>query len=271
MSPANHASKTAQRKSPQASEGTEAGLTPRGASGRPLDEREEGHKGRADLPEEAVDLRGMPDVVGADDAEDVGGDAGLPEDLVAAHRPVERGLPAARQAIAVVEIPRAVEAEADGEPFLRQEPAPLPVEERAVGLQAVGDRPARRTEPAFDRDDPAEVTDAQDRRLAAVPGEADDLVGRGGDVLGDIGLEEVFGHAGRLVPGLPRRAPAQVVAIAAGQIAGRSRRLDERPAPGRGCSSSGSQLQSRRLDENLEPARPVDHRRDFIIPGNFML
>ncbi len=33
MSPANHASKTAQRKSPQASEGTEAGLTPRGVPG----------------------------------------------------------------------------------------------------------------------------------------------------------------------------------------------------------------------------------------------
>ena len=165
-----------------------------------LDEREKGHGRRADLPEEAVDLERPAGVVGADDAEDVGRDAVAAQDVVAAHRVVEGRPAVAGQAIAVVDLARTVEAEPDREPLGREEPAPFVVEERAVGLQAVGDRPSRRAEPALDLDDPAEVIEAEDGRLAAVPGEADDLVGRGGDVLGDIGFEEVVGHAATARP-----------------------------------------------------------------------
>src|SRR4030065_1176807 len=97
----------------------------------------------------------------------------------------------------IMDLPRAVEADPDREPFGRQEAAPLLVEERAVGLQAVDDRSAGRAAPALDRDDLPIIIEAEDDRLAAVPGEADDLVRRGADMLGGIGIEGGVGTGGR--------------------------------------------------------------------------
>ena len=72
--------------------------------------------------------------------------------------------------------------------------------------------------------------DAKDVGRDAVPGEADDLIRRCGDVLSDIVLEEVFGHAGRPAHGTGR-ASSEIVTIAAGQVAGGAGRPDENLEP----------------------------------------
>ncbi len=130
----------------------------------------------------------------ADDAEDIDRDPVPPQDLVPAHRLLEGGSSVPPEAVPVVDLPRTVQAEADRESLGGQEPPPPIVEQRAVGLHSVGDRPAVGTEATLDIDDFTEIIDAQDGGFPAVPGEPDDLVGRGGEVLGDVVLEEVEGH-----------------------------------------------------------------------------
>ena len=152
------------------------------------------------------------------------------QNLKAADRVVEGRSAVPAQAMAVVERPRTVEAQPDGEAFGGEKPAPVVVEEGPICLHPISDAAAGRAETALDLDGLPEVIDSQDRRLASVPGEADDLVGRSGDVLGDVFLKEVLGHAGR--PGRSEPwALIQVVAVAAGQVAGGPGRFDEHLEP----------------------------------------
>ena len=186
--------------------------------------------------------------MGADDAENVGRDAMAAQDLPAPQGGIEGRPAVAASAAAVVEVAGPVEAEAHREPGRSEEPAPVLVEQGPVRLNSVGDLSPRRSETALDLDDPAEVVQAKDGRLAAVPGEPDDLVGRGGDVLTDIGLKEVIGHPHGSV-GARLGAPVEVIAVFAGQIAGGSGRLDEDlEAPRDGAH---------RFDFSTQPGHPI--------------
>ena len=112
----------------------------------------------------------------------------------AAHHLVERSLAALVDAIGVVQLARAVDAQADEELVRLEEGAPLVVEQRAVGLDRVR-RPAVRALVAFDVLDRAlEEVEAHQRRLAALPGD-DDLRPRLRlEQLADVGLEQLVRH-----------------------------------------------------------------------------
>jgi len=72
---------------------------------------------------------------------------------------------------------------------------------------------------------PVEI-DAEDTRLSAVPGKTDDFTGGSPDVLEDILLKKVIGHAKYL--GIWKEAfLPQIVTISAGKVAPRASRLDE--------------------------------------------
>jgi hypothetical protein len=61
-----------------------------------------------------------------------------------AHDKLVRGTPGLVSAAGVVKARRSVNADADVEAVLREEGAPLVVEQHAVGLEVVDARPARR-------------------------------------------------------------------------------------------------------------------------------
>jgi hypothetical protein len=71
-----------------------------------------------------------------------------------------------------------------------------------------------------------EIVEPRDRRFSPMPGEADHLVWGSGDVLDDVGFQEVIRHAA----GLGLRVEMiflQIVAIGASQVAEGPGRLDE--------------------------------------------
>ena len=108
------------------------------------------------------------------------------------------GLTVLGDAVSVMHLLGAVQAESDGEALRREKAAPVLVEEGPVGLDAVGDAPVRGLVLALQRHDLAEVVQAQDGRLPAVPGEPDHCLRGGVDVLDDVLLQDVVGHAERL-------------------------------------------------------------------------
>ena len=103
-----------------------------------------------------------------------------------------------------MQLARTVQTEPYRKSFLGQKPAPFFVEKRAVGLEPIDDRPAGRAILALEGDDPAKTVQPERGRLAAVPGKTDDIVGRGGDMLGDIRFEDVVRHARRRGAGYRR-------------------------------------------------------------------
>ena len=87
-----------------------------------------------------------------------------------------------------------------------------------------------------------------------------------------VGLEEVVGHARRPGPG-PRRPFVEVVAVAAGQVAGRAGRLDEDLEPARRNGHERmilcpSLLRLTRTRDRPAPARPTVEGADEIGDAN---
>ena len=76
-------------------------------------------------------------VGGVDRAQDVEVDVVLAQVPPAAHHQVERALPAAVDAVGVVQLARTVDAQAHEEVVLLEERAPVVVEQQAVGLERV--------------------------------------------------------------------------------------------------------------------------------------
>jgi len=145
-------------------------------------------------PRNIADALADPDVPRVDDAQDVAAHAVALQQPPAAHDVRVRGRTAAGDPVAVVVLRRAVEAQADEETLGREEAAPRLVEEGAVGLEGVEDPPARRPVPLLERDDPAEVVEPEDGRLAAVPEEIDRPFGGDFDLLADVLLQQIVGH-----------------------------------------------------------------------------
>ncbi len=89
----------------------------------------------------------------------------------------------------VVQFARTIEAEADIEILFAEKFAPLVVDRRAVGLNTIDDLFILRQVFFLQFDGFAEEIDAKQRRLAAVPREADDFSGRRLDMLDDVAFE----------------------------------------------------------------------------------
>ena len=127
---------------------------------------------------------------------------------------------------AIMESSGPVQAEPDRKFRLGQEAAPRVVQENPVGLQTVADYPAGRFVPSLQINRSAIKIKPGQGRLPAVPGKANNLVCRGGDLLDDDSLEKTVIHQQRRSV-LGRRGLPRVIAVNAAQVAGRAGRLDE--------------------------------------------
>jgi hypothetical protein len=125
----------------------------------------------------------------------------------------------------VVQLSRAVDRQSDEEAVLCEELAPLIIKQRAVGLKGVGDRLALRVL-LLKFDDLAEERYAQQRRLAALPGEADLGDRLILDVLADVFFQHFVTHP-PLVLALVQLLLFQIEAVFAVEVADRPDRLGQ--------------------------------------------
>ena len=166
----------------------------------------------------------MPDVLGMHDTQKIDRDLVFEQQSIALHRLPVRGLPVLGYAIDVVQRRWTVEAEPDAKTFSRKKAAPVVVKEHAVGLDAVGDSPIRGQMFALELGYLAEIVNPEHGRLAAVPEEIDLRFGGDGDLLADVLLQQIVGHAKRLAVRI-EQVLMQVVTVAAIEVAGRPRRF----------------------------------------------
>ena len=175
------------------------------------------------VAEEAIDRAAVFLVGGVDRAQYVEVDSVLAQEPPALHHLVEGALFAAVDTVGVVELARAVDAQADQKVVFLEEGAPVIVEKDAVGLKGVLHDLSR---PAvlFDEFDGApEEVELHQRRLAALPrhchcGRAVRL-----QQLADVGVERVIRHPVLFVR--IQRILGQEEAVRAIDIAGGPTRL----------------------------------------------
>ena len=198
MSCRTHSSKMAQRNVPNASAGTVRGLTPPCGSRLPLDEGNKAEVLGFDLLEKAVHLEGILDILRMHDAQEIDRDFVLAQQAIALHHLLVGRLLALGHAVGVVQRRRTVEAEPDGKVFRRKKAAPVVIEEHAVRLDAVGDAPVGGLVLALQLDNLAKIVQPEEGRFAAVPEEIDHRLRGDLDLLDDVLLQQVVGHAKRL-------------------------------------------------------------------------
>ena len=128
-----------------------------------------------------------------DDGERVEFDSVLFQHVEAGHDAIEGRLVAFVYAIAIVEVARAVNGQADEEAVLREKFAPFVIEKHTVRLEGIFDLLAVGVFP-LERDDTAKEIDAEQCGLAALPGEVDRLRLLRFDVLTDVGFEDIVRH-----------------------------------------------------------------------------
>ena len=175
------------------------------------------------VAKEAIDRAAVFLVGGVDGAQNVEVDSVLAQLPPTPHHLIESALLAAVDAVGIVKLARAVDAQADQEIVLLEKFAPFIIEKDAVGLKGVLHGLVR---PAvlFDEFDGApEKVELHQRRLAALPrhghrGRAVRL-----EQLTDVGLERVVGHPVLFVR--IQRLFGQEEAIRTVDIAGRPARL----------------------------------------------
>jgi len=128
--------------------------------------------------------------------------------------------------VPIVEFFRTVEANSDDKVFFRQKAAPVLIEEGPIGLHAVDDMLVRRLMLALERYNLAKVVQPQNCRLPAVPREVDHRTGGSLDVLDNILLQDVVGHAKRLVLWI-KVFFIQVVTVVTPEVTERTSRFDK--------------------------------------------
>ncbi len=163
-----------------------------------LDQGQKLHVLGLDLLEEPVNLGGVLDVACMHHAQDVARDSVLPQEFIATHRLLVGGILTLGDAVQIVHFLRAVQAKPYGKALCRQKAAPVLIEEGAVGLHTVGDAPVRGLMLALQRHNLAKVVQPQDGRFPTMPGKVDHRTGGSVDVLDNVLLQDVVGHAKRL-------------------------------------------------------------------------
>src|SRR5581483_3555527 len=178
----------------------------------------------ADLLQVAVHLGRVLDVDVVHHAEQIDVNFRPAQELESPNHLPVRGLLAFGDAVMIVQLARPVEAEPDVKIFPGEKVAPLLVDGRAVGLDAVDDFFVRGQMFFLKLDGLAEKVHAKQGRLAAVPGKAHDLARRRLDVLLDVLFERLVVEAeiGALRIEI---FFLQVVAIVAVEVADRPDRL----------------------------------------------
>ena len=190
-----------------------------------LDNRDELQVGRAQLAaQEAIDVERPRRVVAIDARQRVERHAEPLEHLRRGIHGVERRRAALGDAVLVVDLLRAVDGEPHEEAVLLQEPRPVLVEQRAVGLQVVLDPLSGFRVFPLQRDDLSKELEAEQRRLAALPREDQFIGGHACDVVSDEALQDLVVHV-PAARAARQRLLAQVEAVRAVEIAGRAGRL----------------------------------------------
>ena len=121
-------------------------------------------------------------------------DAMLLQHLRRSKHLVERRFRVLGDPVVIVDLARTVDAQADEEPVLLEEPGPVVVEQRAVGLQVVLDPLPWLGVLRLQRDDLLEELEPKQRRFAALPREDDFVAGDAVDVVLDEALEDLVRH-----------------------------------------------------------------------------
>src|SRR5262249_38532521 len=174
-----------------------------------------------DLLEKTVHLEGMLNILRMHHAQEVNRDFVLTQQAIALHHLLVSRLLALGHTVGVVQRLWTVEAESDGKVFRRKKAAPVVIEGHAVGLNTVGDAPVRGLVLALQRDNLAKIVQPEDSRFAAVPKEVNYRLRGDLDLLDDVLLQQVVGHAKRF--GLwVEQLLLQVVTIVAVQVTDRS-------------------------------------------------
>ena len=151
-----------------------------------LDDRDELQVGRVELAaQEAVDVQRPRRVVATHAGERVVAHTVAPQDRRSVADPVEGRLALLGDPVVVVDILRTVDAQAHQERVLLEEPRPVLVEQRAVGLKVVLDALAWLRMLLLQRHDLVEELETHQRRLAALPGKHDLVARHARDVIRD--------------------------------------------------------------------------------------
>jgi len=163
-----------------------------------LDQGEKLHVLGPDLLEEPVNLGWVLDVLCMYHAQYIARDSVLPQEFIPTHRLLVGGILALGYAVPIVHFLWTVQAKPHGKALCRQKATPILIEEGTIGLHAVGDAPVRGLMLTLQRHNLAEVVQPQDGWFPTMPGKVDHRTGGSVDVLDNVLLQDVVGHAKRL-------------------------------------------------------------------------
>ena len=163
-----------------------------------LDQGQKRHIFGLNLLEEPVNLDGMLGILCMHHTQYIARDSVLPQELIPTHRLLVGGVLALGDAILIVHFLGTVQAKPNNKTLGLQKVTPLFIEESTVGLHTVGDALVRGLMLALQRRNLAKVVQPQDGRFPAMPGKVDHRTGGSGNVLYNVLLQDVVGHAKRL-------------------------------------------------------------------------
>ncbi len=163
-----------------------------------LDHRQKAHVLGFDLLEESVDLGGVPDIMRIHHTKDIAIDTVLLQESITTHRLLVGGLVVLGDAVAVMQFLWTVQAKPNSKALFCKKAAPFLIEEGSVGLHTVGDAPAGGLMLALKRYNLAKIVQPKDGWFTTMPGKADYRIGGSVDVLDNVLLQDVVGHAKRL-------------------------------------------------------------------------
>jgi len=191
-----------------------------------LDQGQKPHVLGPDLLEEPVNLGGVLNVVCMHNAQYIERDSVFLQKFIPTHRLFMGGIPAFGDTVPIVHFLRTVKANPYGKALCRQKAAPVLIEEGTVGLDSIKNVLLRRLVFPLQLDDTAKVVQSQDCGFSSMPGKTDLRVWVNSEVLFDILLQEVLGHAERSAFWIELFL-FQVVAVKTVQVAERTCRFDK--------------------------------------------
>ena len=183
------------------------------------------------------------------------------EQLESGHHSVEGGLAALVDAVGVVELARAINAETDKEIVFPEKPTPFRVEAGSVGLDCVRHFPSPPVSFLKLHNLP-EIIHSEESGFAALPGHRNFAAGLVGQVVADVGLENLRCHS-EICSAREEGLLLEVIAVCAIEIANRADRFRHDMEWGaHGCKSKSLQCRVWISSSSIDwMARPLIRKR----------